>query len=670
MNGIELITYALGWTLLHSLWQISLLALLLYLVLLLCQRSDAQFRHGMAVVGLILAASLPAYTFLDIYIEEQKTAAFQKSMPTEKPETAYFQISEVVSESTPETDAWIQFKSWLNRHIYWVSTFWLIGVVILSLRFTGSLWYLHHLRRGNLPLPERWQSKGHEIAHLLEIRRPIQFLASFKVKTPMMIGVLKPVVLLPASLLTQLPADQVEAILAHEIAHIYRKDYLVNLLQSVLEIIFFFHPALWWMSSLVKEEREKCCDDLAVMICGNSMAYVKALACVEEYRQNPGLALAMSGKGSGLLQRIERLLSPERSGNRLMPRMLSGSLAIILLTLLLSAKQGAMYQEVKKQAEIGGVYLKELVPETWKEEEHLPPPMAQVNTLVKLSEKSRYAIVEKEKADTVPAPKAPKVVVLKNDSLENMLQHFSYDIDSLVGNMPAFSFNFSDDSVFSFNVTAPDAPHARKVFSFSALHASHPARTINITSDSTSRIIRLNHLDSLIAISINGSLSETFKNIDTAFVFNFDPQNWEQPMFDNEDWEKTLEEVRKMSRFYESINDSTLKTRMRELQQEMRVKEKELQKLMEAQQELLQEKIEKQRMQMEEQQEKMQEEGRRMQKEAQKQQLEARKQQQETQEEQKMLKLFIFSRHDDAELMLNRKLLKEQNHLLATRRQN
>ena len=132
-------------------------------------------------------------------------------------------------------------------------------------------------------------------------------LESALVEVPTVVGWLRPVILLPASALTGLSPEQLEAILAHELAHIRRYDYLVNIVQTVVEILGFYHPAIWWVSRRIRIERENCCDDLAVHVCGSSLQYARALACMEEIRHNTG-DLALAATGGSLMARIARLL--------------------------------------------------------------------------------------------------------------------------------------------------------------------------------------------------------------------------------------------------------------------------------------------------------------------------------------------------------------------------
>src|SRR5213075_1678041 len=139
-------------------------------------------------------------------------------------------------------------------------------------------------------------------AHAMRLRRAVKLVESAAVEVPAVISWLRPVVLLPASTLTGLAPKQIEMVLAHELAHIRRHDFLVNILQAVVETLMFYHPAVWWMSRRLRIERENCCDDLAVAVCGDALQYARALTRLEELRGGPRIALAANG--GSLLTRV------------------------------------------------------------------------------------------------------------------------------------------------------------------------------------------------------------------------------------------------------------------------------------------------------------------------------------------------------------------------------
>ena len=171
------------------------------------------------------------------------------------------------------------------------------------------------------------------------MNRPLRLLRTACVEVPTVIGWLRPVILLPAACLTGLTPAQLESIIAHELAHIRRHDYLINLLQSAVETLLFYHPAVWWVSRRIREERENCCDDLVVEVCGDRVGYARALATLEELR--PASAqLALAAGGAPLLQRIRRVLGQgERSAGR--PAWpLAGVLVVLLLAVTAAGLRG------------------------------------------------------------------------------------------------------------------------------------------------------------------------------------------------------------------------------------------------------------------------------------------------------------------------------------------
>ena len=184
---------------------------------------------------------------------------------------------------------------------------------------------------GASPAAEGLQQIVARLSRRLHIGRGVRLLESTLVDVPTVIGWLKPVVLLPASALAGLSPQQLEAILAHELAHIRRHDYLVNLLQTLVETLLFYHPAVWWLSRRIRVERENCCDDLAVSLCGDPVTYATALADLEELRGAARPAfLAMAATGGSLLQRVRRLLgAPSHAGRA--PGWLAGSATILVM---------------------------------------------------------------------------------------------------------------------------------------------------------------------------------------------------------------------------------------------------------------------------------------------------------------------------------------------------
>ena len=185
---------------------------------------------------------------------------------------------------------------------------WLAGVAVLLLR-TFSAWYqIRRLHKAALGCaPSSWQLPANRLAQRLRLRTSVRVVEFTAVDVPTVLGWLRPVIILPLAAVAQLPPGQVEAVLAHELAHVRRHDYLVNLLQRVAEAVLFYHPAIWWISARVREEREHCCDDLAIDVCGDRDSYATALAELES-RRTTEPALGLAATDGPLLNRIRRIL--------------------------------------------------------------------------------------------------------------------------------------------------------------------------------------------------------------------------------------------------------------------------------------------------------------------------------------------------------------------------
>jgi hypothetical protein len=184
---------------------------------------------------------------------------------------------------------------------------WLCGVAGFSARLIGGWRLTARLRTVAVkPAPPQWQRAIEELIRRMQVSAPVRLLISSRVAVPVVVGWLRPVILMPAAALTGLPAEQVRALLAHELAHVFRHDYLVNVLQNIAEALLFYHPAVWWVSGQIRTEREICCDDLAVAVTGNALTYACALADLDSGRR-ARLRAALAADGGSLLERIRRL---------------------------------------------------------------------------------------------------------------------------------------------------------------------------------------------------------------------------------------------------------------------------------------------------------------------------------------------------------------------------
>ncbi|QCR23879.1 M56 family metallopeptidase [Pontibacter sp. SGAir0037] len=307
----EPITSAIGWALLHSLWQAALVALVVALLMIALNRHSAHTRYKAAMAGMAVTFLLFLATFCHYYTSEAPATPVT-SLHTQHSGITYTTATAPQAPASFWSSALVTGKGYFTQHLPLFVSLWLMGLLVMSLRFLGGLAYVQRLRQYKVqPLEERWQQTLLRIQAGVGVHQAVKLLESALVQVPMTFGYLKPVILLPVGAATGLDIKQLEAILAHELAHIKRHDYLLNLLQQIAETIFFFHPAVWWLSGQVRTEREHCCDDLAVAACnGDTFTYAHALTQLEELRMpaSPGLALAFTGKKGTLLSRIKRLI--------------------------------------------------------------------------------------------------------------------------------------------------------------------------------------------------------------------------------------------------------------------------------------------------------------------------------------------------------------------------
>ncbi len=316
---------ALGGALVHFVWQGALVALLYGAASFVLRGRSARARYQAACAALALLALAPPATCVFLYTADGAAVA---------PGFA----------AAAEADA----ESWLPAAV----AAWLAGVLVLTVRFAGGWARARRLARVQVrPLPAGLEEPFGALARRLGVRAGVRFLESTLARTPLVIGWLRPAVLVPAAAVAGLSRAELEAVIAHELAHVRRRDYLVNLAQSVVEVVLFYHPAVWWISRRIRVERELCCDDLAVEACGEPLTYARALAGLESLRS--GFATpALAATDGPLLQRIRRVVGVSPPPSRLRGGWLGGvvsSLAALLLAagagLSISACHGVHHAE-------------------------------------------------------------------------------------------------------------------------------------------------------------------------------------------------------------------------------------------------------------------------------------------------------------------------------------
>jgi beta-lactamase regulating signal transducer with metallopeptidase domain len=334
------VVQALGWTLVHFLWQGALLAALLVAVREAVARRSASARYALSAGTLALMGVVPVATFVSLLTRAAtpEGGAMAAVAPTTANGRAETLAGLAASSSGLDPATLMPF----------LVAAWGLGVLALSVRMIGGWTVARRLARSGRPLSlDGLERSLARLCARMRIGRPVRLLESARVEIPTVVGWLRPVILFPAATLAGLTPAQLEVVLAHELAHVRRMDYLVNLLQTAVETLFFYHPAVWWVSGRLRVEREHCCDDAAVAACGDAVAYARALADLEGLRLTDG-GLALAADGGSLLDRIGRLVgrpaAPSRRGARAVG-------AVAALAIVGGALAGPRWMESGAQAQ-------------------------------------------------------------------------------------------------------------------------------------------------------------------------------------------------------------------------------------------------------------------------------------------------------------------------------
>lgn len=337
------IVHALGWTIIHSFWQGLLVVLVLTVSFVLLRRHSSQLRYLAGYLALLALTLCSVFTFFQVFSKRSPGVTVQVSQMTSANvavDISSASLSEPAVAMLTEETYWQSLLRFIEGNLPFITMVWMLAVLVLTLRFLAELAYVQRLKYqpGQLPAVAH-QDLLNQLAARMGIRKFIALKENLRISSPMVIGFIKPVILVPFGLLNRLDPEQVESILAHELAHIRRHDYLLNLFQSLVEIVLFFNPATWWISSFIREEREHCCDEMAIAQTGNQVAFVQTLVRLEEYRTLPNsLAPAFNGRREGgVLGRVKRIVNNEETFR--IPYKVFWSAIILLCSLALFAFQ-------------------------------------------------------------------------------------------------------------------------------------------------------------------------------------------------------------------------------------------------------------------------------------------------------------------------------------------
>jgi uncharacterized protein (TIGR03435 family) len=335
-----------GWTLVHFVWQGAGIALLAAIALRLLRSGRPQLRYLAACLALAVMLAAPVITA--VVMTGAPRLPFADSFHAlRSPQGAIVGVAitppwSPAPGSAPAAPAELTLPAAIDTDtmLSVLVTLWLAGVALLLARLAAGCWRIRILQAvARVEEPSRWQSLAEEIALRLGLTRRFIVVDSVRVATPTVIGWLRPVILLPVAAMAGLSPRQVEAILAHELAHIRRHDFLINFLQTVAETLLFYHPAVWWLSGRIRTEREHCCDDVAVAVSGDAAEYAAALAELASWSISAP-QLAMAATRGALVDRVRRLLRLPDADRR--PRRTAVAVAVVLTSIVAIGALGAM----------------------------------------------------------------------------------------------------------------------------------------------------------------------------------------------------------------------------------------------------------------------------------------------------------------------------------------
>ncbi|AXT31236.1 M56 family metallopeptidase [Pseudoalteromonas tunicata] len=329
MDIIELIISSsffqtLSVILLHFIWQALAITFSVFVLLKIVNNQYAHARYLICLAALIICLIAPCLTSLFLSYSPESEIIFNSSE------------LDITKDILTGSDS---YPTDIFDYLPIMSLIWIAGVIYFSIKLIVQLYYTSQLPKQSSVLPnEQLQLLFNTLQQKINVTKRAKLLISLKAEVPMVIGWLKPIVLLPLSMSTGLSLQQIEMLLAHELAHIKRYDYLVNLIQTMVEVLFFFHPAVFWLSKQIRAEREYCCDDAAIACCGTPLAYANTLTNAELLRPHHIPTLAMAASGGDLLTRVNRMITQHHctSNNKGSSTSLAGLLIVFVFVCLVS----------------------------------------------------------------------------------------------------------------------------------------------------------------------------------------------------------------------------------------------------------------------------------------------------------------------------------------------
>ncbi len=342
ISNSAVLVHAIGWTILHSLWQGLMLFCLLKIVLRFIPEAKAKLRYN---ISLTVLSALTIWVISTFYNQWQNASYTITTTINNITLNNIDQFNALYIDQTAAPSTISSLLLWFDQHTNSIVTIYTIGICVLAMRLLYNLFSINQLKRNSKYNNNiQWNNILYKHINRLGIKRRVDLMTSKHINTPIVVGVIKPVILFPIATINHLSTEQFEAILIHELAHIRRYDYLVNIIQVVLETILFYNPFVWLISKTIRTEREHCCDDV-VTNNANKVPYANALAQLAAYAHNANTAaLAATGNKHQLLHRIKRIIEMKNSPitrtqiTAIIVLIISMILSITLITPKLTAK--------------------------------------------------------------------------------------------------------------------------------------------------------------------------------------------------------------------------------------------------------------------------------------------------------------------------------------------
>lgn len=306
------LAHSFSYALLYSIWQGLLVYGLVFMLLKAIPHLNSRFKYSLSLSALATLTIWFSDTWVSQYNKLKGVTVYISQTAAEGSGVNFVRPYVVNTDASAHFDIFRDYLPLISKYVPFIIAVYCIGLAFMVFRFSLNLARLRPLATtATSEAPPQWKEFVHHWQLILGISRPVKLLLSHKVNVPMMLGALKPVILLPVSVVNNLTTQQVEAILMHELAHIRRHDYLINLIQTLVETVLFFNPFVWLISSVIRREREHCCDDLVLSCAADPMHYAQALTLIEDDRIN-NLSLAATGNRNQLFNRIKRIMEMKK----------------------------------------------------------------------------------------------------------------------------------------------------------------------------------------------------------------------------------------------------------------------------------------------------------------------------------------------------------------------